>query len=1046
MKNKILFFSFFIAAVWLFAFPGFKMTVVQALPACPAGESCTNASFQGTNSDVCDSWIYVCPKSPPADQAELDAASWEVWECLQGSYTGTCSISGDVCSYTSCSSCTAVASGGCGGGGGGGGGAVCGNNIVESGEQCDDGNTTGGDGCSATCQNEGGGGGSGTGSCSLSANPSSGNAPLGVSFQADVGAVLTNDICQYWDYDGNGSWDQSGCDDGGNWSKPISGWNSYGAGTYNAKFRIEYTGLWAVCTTPVVVSTPPKPIIDLNPQSFIFSAISGAAAPAAQNMVIKNTGDANLGWRWQRVNATGGASPVGVWCRLQNSGGTDITINTGGTLAPDASVTTKVAVNALSNAGVFDDCNIQIYDPNAINNPQNASIDYLVRPTNVSGVTATLAACPSQNITLSWTAASSGATAKTYTLYRNTTSSIPGIPYASGITTTTWTDSSAKTVGQTYYYWMEAVSGGLTSTNKVAANGGAGVSITACAAATVDLKLRRAGTTDAFIDGPLTINSGQSAELQWSSANATSCTASSGWTGSKATSGTETRGPLTVATTFTLQCTGSGGDSSPDSVTVNITGVDIPPTVSISSPVSSPSYASSNLAMTWRPSDDNGITKCELQLDGGNWMNYQSCINNTDNTTQLTYVHYDTGKIAAFDFAEDASLTAYDKSGSGRNGTLTNGTAWTAGKYGTALNFDGNNDYVSVPDFAPPTDLTIEAWIYPGNTVAGSEYIIANKHNSEYDFRITNNGRLFGSAGGTGLTDASFNFNSAPNVWYHVAYTFDNSANTHKLYINGSEVASGSNTANISNQSTALWIGRHSQFNFGSFLGKIDEVAIYNRALTAMEISNMFTDNAFNGTHTLNVRAYDNNITPQVSAIASRAFTIGGSATADIKANGSDGPITIPYNSNVNITWSSTNATSCSVSPTGWTGTSGNQTQTLVAGRTYTLTCEPGAVSNSVTVNVDVQEFTLSLIKGGQGTVISSPVGINCGPACSNQSAAYDVNTTVVLTAAPQSGRVFTGWGGACISAGKSPTCSVLIDGNKNIIANFAIDPTFNEF
>ncbi|MEK9185165.1 MAG: hypothetical protein AAB863_00115, partial [Patescibacteria group bacterium] len=223
-----------------------------------------------------------------------------------------------------------------------------------------------------------------------------------------------------------------------------------------------------------------KPIINLNPQSFIFSGISSGATPAAQNMVIKNTGDANLSWRWTRVNATGGASPVGVWCRLQNSGGTDININTGGTLAPDASVTTKAAVTAPVNAGILNDCNIQIYDSNAINNPQNASIDYVVRPTNVSDVTATLAACPSQNVTLSWTAAGSGSTAKTYKLYRNTSPSIPGTPYASGITTTVWTDSSPKTIDASYYYWVEAVSGGLTSTNKVAANGGAGLLIPNC--------------------------------------------------------------------------------------------------------------------------------------------------------------------------------------------------------------------------------------------------------------------------------------------------------------------------------------------------------------------------------------------------------------------------------------------------------------------------------------------------------------------------------------------------------------------------------------
>lgn len=77
--------------------------------------------------------------------------------------------------------------------------------------------------------------------------------------------------------------------------------------------------------------------------------------------------------------------------------------------------------------------------------------------------------------------------------------------------------------------------------------------------------------------------------------------------------------------------------------------------------------------------------------------------------------------------------------------------------------------------------------------------------------------------------------------------------------------------------------------------------------------------------------------------------------TADIKANGSDGPISIPYNSVATLTWISTNATSCSVSPGGWTGTSGSQsTGNLTVDRTYTLNCTgPGGSANdSVTVNV----------------------------------------------------------------------------------------------
>ncbi len=68
---------------------------------------------------------------------------------------------------------------------------------------------------------------------------------------------------------------------------------------------------------------------------------------------------------------------------------------------------------------------------------------------------------------------------------------------------------------------------------------------------------------------PPSITSGQTATLTWSSTNATACTASQGWTGAKATSGTEQVGPLTATTTYGLSCSGTNGSAS-QSVTVTI--------------------------------------------------------------------------------------------------------------------------------------------------------------------------------------------------------------------------------------------------------------------------------------------------------------------------------------------------------------------------------------------------------------------------------------------------------------------------------------------
>jgi len=77
--------------------------------------------------------------------------------------------------------------------------------------------------------------------------------------------------------------------------------------------------------------------------------------------------------------------------------------------------------------------------------------------------------------------------------------------------------------------------------------------------------------------------------------------------------------------------------------------------------------------------------------------------------------------------------------------------------------------------------------------------------------------------------------------------------------------------------------------------------------------------------------------------------------TANLEANGSIGPIMIPYGTPVTLTWSSSNADSCNVSPVGFTGTSGDQaTGNLTASQIYSLTCTKGSQSavSSVTVNV----------------------------------------------------------------------------------------------
>jgi len=118
---------------------------------------------------------------------------------------------------------------------------------------------------------------------------------------------------------------------------------------------------------------------------------------------------------------------------------------------------------------------------------------------------------------------------------------------------------------------------------------------------------------------PATIASGGSSTLTWSSTNATSCTASGGWTGAKATSGTATVSPTSTAT-YTLTCTGTGGTGSASQiVTVSGIGGSPAPTVTLTAnPTTISSGGSSTL--TW---SSTNATSCTAS---GSWSGSESII------------------------------------------------------------------------------------------------------------------------------------------------------------------------------------------------------------------------------------------------------------------------------------------------------------------------------------------------------------------------------------------------------------------------------------
>jgi hypothetical protein len=105
---------------------------------------------------------------------------------------------------------------------------------------------------------------------------------------------------------------------------------------------------------------------------------------------------------------------------------------------------------------------------------------------------------------------------------------------------------------------------------------------------------------------PTSVSSGGSTSLSWTSTNATSCAASDGWSGNKATSGSQSVGPLNANTTFTLSCTGTGGAVT-RSVAVTVAATPPQPTVSLTASPSSVLRGEGS-SLTWSSTNANSCT------------------------------------------------------------------------------------------------------------------------------------------------------------------------------------------------------------------------------------------------------------------------------------------------------------------------------------------------------------------------------------------------------------------------------------------------------
>lgn len=200
----------------------------------------------------------------------------------------------------------------------------------------------------------------------------------------------------------------------------------------------------------------------------------------------------------------------------------------------------------------------------------------------------------------------------------------------------------------------------------------------------------------------------------------------------------------------------------------------------------------------------------------------------------------------SFDGQDIYGGTAYDRAGS-NNGTISGATP-AMGKVGQSLLFDGSNDYVQVTQNASINSLntlTMSAWVYKKGNGGGTAGRISEKANAFRAFTDSSDGLQFEATRWT--TDGGWATAASAitmNGWNHVVITYDYSstANDPVFYVNGS-VVSGSETATPAGTASAetsnLVIGDNGG-QIRVFDGFIDEFRVYNRALSAAEVAQLY--------------------------------------------------------------------------------------------------------------------------------------------------------------------------------------------------------------
>jgi hypothetical protein len=223
-----------------------------------------------------------------------------------------------------------------------------------------------------------------------------------------------------------------------------------------------------------------------------------------------------------------------------------------------------------------------------------------------------------------------------------------------------------------------------------------------------------------------------------------------------------------------------------------------------------------------------------------------------------SYADVSTGLVGWWKFDDGAGTTALDSSGNANTGTM-HGTAnptWVAGHIGNwALAFIAADDeYVesttatNIPNIN--ASQTLSAWVNIPSTAAVYDIVVPELNGSGANQLRISGGDIQVSQWGGGVTITGGAVSI--NTWHMLTWTYNSVGPLSTVYIDGVQSGATSATATQAFTPPAVYIGSYGAGEY--FGGDIDDVRIYNRALSAADVAQLFTYTGRNGLFTLTAR------------------------------------------------------------------------------------------------------------------------------------------------------------------------------------------------